>query len=550
MPERSTPTSKMLAQTIGFNKDQVLPVAFVVCVTFIGYVIIRSIYYLYFHSLASLPGPFLARITDFYGGYHAWSGRHHYHLYELHKKYGPVVRYGPNRVSFNSAVAVKDIYGASKPLRKSAGYKALLLSGNIFSLFSSIDKSFHGKRRRIMAHGFSDAALRSYEPIVQERIDKFLEILTKEAGDDGWGVSKNMSRLCAGLTFDVMGALVFGQPFKILEDESGLSYVIDAIMSASRSVGVMIHLPAFGKNNILFKLRGFFRLIFLSLQDIKNIKAFLALSTKLVGEKSAQEAAKAAGEDIVKAQGVPNKDILGWILDATDPETGERLSINEVWSEARVLIIAGSDTTSTSLSGALYYLSRNPVILNKLRAELRSTFDSENQIWPGQKINSCSYLKHVIEEALRMSSPVGGILWRETTVDHTVQGIRIPAGTDCGVPIYALHHNTEYFNDPHIFNPDRWDESIVGNESVTTAKSAWIPFQIGSRGCIGRPLANMELVLTLARIVYGFDIRVDESKRAIGQTDVISGYTEFETRDQLTAETIGPFLQFKKNLER
>ncbi|KAK6331809.1 hypothetical protein TWF718_002351 [Orbilia javanica] len=458
----------------------------------------------------------------------------------------PVIRYGPNRVSFNSAVAVKDIYGATKPLRKSAGYRALLLSGGVFSLFSSIDKSFHGKRRRIMSHGFSDAALRSYEPIVQERIDKFLEILTNEAGTDGWGTSKNMSRLCAGLTFDVMGALVFGQPFKILEDESGLSYVIDAILSASRAVGVMVHLPIFGKNNILFKIRGFFRLLFLSLKDLKNIKAFLTLSSKLTSERTAQEAAKAAGEDIVKAQGVPNKDILSWVINATDPETGEKLSLSDIWGEARVLIIAGSDTTSTSLSGALYYLSRNPTILNKLRSELRTTFSSVDEIWPGQKINSCSYLKHVIEEALRMSSPVGGILWRETTADHVIQGINIPAGTDCGVPVYAVHHNTDYFHDPHVFNPDRWDENIVGAESVATAKSAWIPFQIGSRGCIGRPLANMELTLTLAKVIYGFEIRVDESKRGVGQADIIPGYTEFETRDQLTAETIGPFLQFKK----
>ncbi|KAK6497770.1 hypothetical protein TWF481_012172 [Arthrobotrys musiformis] len=536
----------MLVQAISFDKDLVLPSIIVAISVFAGYVTIQSIYYLYFHPLASLPGPFFARITDLYGGYYAWTGRHHYHLFELHKKYGPVIRYGPNRVSFNSAVAVKDIYGATKPLRKSAGYKALLLSGNVFSLFSSIDKSFHGKRRRIMSHGFSDAALRSYEPIVQERIDKFLEILTNEAGTDGWGASKNMSRLCAGLTFDVMAALVFGQPFKILENESGLSYVIDAIISASRSVGVMVHLPIFGKNNILFKIRGLFRLLFLSLKDLKNIKAFLALSSKLTKERTAQEAAKAAGEDVVKAQGVPNKDILSWILNATDPETGEHLSLSDVWGEARVLIIAGSDTTSTSLSGALFYLSRNPDILEKLRTELRTTFSSGDEIWPGQKINSCSYLKHVIEEALRMSSPVGGILWRETTADHVIQGVKIPAGTDCGVPVYAIHHHTDHFNDPHVFNPDRWDESIVGAESVANAKSAWIPFQIGSRSCIGRPLANMELTLTLARIIYGFEIRVDESLRGVGQADVVPGYTEFETRDQLTAETIGPFLQFKR----
>ncbi|KAF3925341.1 hypothetical protein ABW20_dc0109194 [Dactylellina cionopaga] len=524
----------MISQALNVLHEKAFPAAILVLGIGIVWTLATVIYRIWFHPLSHLPGPFFAKITDLYGAYNAWTGKNHYYLY------------GPNRVSFNSALAIKEIYGATKPLKKSAGYRALLLKGNVYSLFSSIDKSFHGQRRRIMGYGFSDSAIKSYEPIVQERVDKFCDILTQEAGNDGWGTAKNMSRLCAGLTFDVMGALVFGQPFKILEDESGLSYVIDAIISASRSVGVFVHLPVFGKNSFLFKIRAIFRLLFLSLQDLKNIKSFLALSATMTKQRTDREAAKAAGEDFVKTEGAPNKDILSYVLNARDPVTGESLTPSDVWGEARVLIIAGSDTTSTSLSGALYYLTRNPKILDKLRAELHSNFASEADIWSGQQMNKCHYLKYVIDEALRMSSPVGGILWRETMTEHFVEGIRLPRGTDVGVPIYAIHHHTDYFPNAHIFNPDRWDESVVGPESVAAAKSAWLPFQTGSRSCIGRPLAMLELTLTLARIVYGFDIKIDEDKGNLGQTQVVDRILEFETKDQLTAETIGPFLRFKK----
>ncbi|KAK6352846.1 hypothetical protein TWF696_004847 [Orbilia brochopaga] len=538
-----------ISQFLSFERDQVSHVLGVLLGLGVAWLFSVAVYRVWFHPLAGIPGPFLAKLTDFYGGYIASKGINHYHLYELHKKYGVAVRYGPNRVSFNSAKAIRDIYSSTKPLQKSAGYRALLLTGGIPSLFSSIDKIFHGRRRRIIGQGFSEAAMKSYEPIVQERIDRFSDVLIRDADNEGWGRGYDMSRLCAGLTFDVMAALIFGRPFRILEDPKGLSYVIDAIISAGRSVGIFHHLPIFGNNEFFFRVRGLFRLLFLNMQDIRNIKHFLTLSNAMTEERSKTEAARAAGEDIVKAQGTPAKDIFSYILDAKDPETGMHLSYTELWSEARVMIIAGSDTTSTALAGAFYYLSRDREILEKLRKELHAAFATEGEIWPGAKLTACTYLKHVVDEALRMSSPIGGILWRETQTDYIVEGRHLPKGTDVGVPVYATHHNPEYYPDPHTFNPDRWDESVVGAEAVAAAKSAWLPFQTGARSCIGRPLAMMELMLTLARTVYKYDIRVEAGKEEIAETEVVKGVREFKTRDQLTAATVGPFIQFKRREE-
>ncbi|KAF3908109.1 hypothetical protein ABW21_db0207494 [Orbilia brochopaga] len=539
-----------ISQALSFERDKVPQALGLLLGLGVAWLFSVAVYRIWFHPLASIPGPFLAKLTDFYGGYMATKGINHYHLYKLHKKYGVAVRYGPNRVSFNSAKAIKDIYSSTKPLQKAAGYRALLLTGGIPSLFSSIDKTFHGRRRRIIGQGFSEAAMKSYEPIVQERIDRFSDVLIDNPDSEGWGRGYDMSRLCAGLTFDVMAALIFGRPFHILEDPKGLSYVIDAIISAGRSVGIFHHLPIFGSNEFFFKIRGLFRLLLLNLQDIRNIKHFLTLSQAMTKERSDTEAARAAGEDIVKARGTPAKDIFSYILDAKDPETGMNLTYTELWSEARVMIIAGSDTTSTALAGAFYYLSREHEILERLRRELHAAFATESEIWPGAKLTACTYLKHVVDEALRMSSPIGGILWRETQTDYIVEGCHLPKGTDVGVPVYVTHHNPEYFPDPHVFNPDRWDEKAVGAEAVAAARSASLPFQTGARSCIGRPLAMMELMLTLARTVYKYDIRVEEGKQQIGETEIVQGMKEFSTWDQFTAKTVGPFIQFKRREEK
>ncbi|KAF3939249.1 hypothetical protein ABW19_dt0203342 [Dactylella cylindrospora] len=538
----------MISSAIASSQEIIWHVALVALGAGAIWFILITIYRVYFHPLAHIPGPFLAKITDLYSAYYAFKGVNHYHLYQMHKRYGLMVRYGPNRVSFNSALAIKEIYGSTKPLKKAGGYKALILRGTADSTFSAIDKLRHGRKRRILGYGFSETALKSYEPIVQERIGKFCEILTKDSDNEGWSQARNMARLCSGLTFDVMAALVFGRPFRILEDEQGLSFVIDAINSGGKSTGVFLQLPTFGKNSLLFRFRGLFRLLFISPWDLKKIKNFLTLSAAMARERTERETAKLKREDI-KVDGVPKRDIFSYILNAKDPETGEQLGPEEIWVEARVLIIAGSDTTSTAMSGALYYLSRNPEILSRLRAELHANFASEDDIQPGQQLNSCSYLKNFVEEVLRTAPPVGSALWRETTMDYAVEGQCLPKGTDVAVPIYAIHHNPEYFPEPHIFNPDRWNESIVGAEAVTAARSAWLPFQIGSRGCIGRPLAMLELNLMLAKVVYSYEFRVDEEKREIGEGQVDEGIAEFRTVDQLTALAVGPFLRFRK-LER
>jgi len=74
--------------------------------------------------LAKYPGPLLGKLTEWYSVYHAYIGDRHIDFYHLHEKYGPIVRFAPNGVSFNSATSIKDIYGHGKNFRKSDFYLA------------------------------------------------------------------------------------------------------------------------------------------------------------------------------------------------------------------------------------------------------------------------------------------------------------------------------------------------------------------------------------------------------------------------------------------
>lgn len=247
------------------------------------------------------------------------------------------------------------------------------------------------------------------------------------------------------------------------------------------------------------------------------------------------------------------KDFFYHLLNARDPETGKGFTGPELWGESNLLIIAGSDTTSTALGAAFFYLTHNPATLQKLTAEVRSTFSDVEDICAGQTLSSCAYLRAVIDESMRLSPPVGGILPREILPGGLeIDGLNLPAGTVVGTPHYAIHHNPNYYPMPFEFHPERWIEGSspeVTKESVALAHSAFCPFSIGPRGCIGKGLAYNELMTGLARIVFLYDMKLaDGVTVGEGQPDNEWGRQrrgEYQLRDSFTSLKDGPYVQFR-----
>ena len=108
--------------------------------------------------------------------------------------------------------------------------------------------------------------------------------------------------------------------------------------------------------------------------------------------------------------------------------------MDELWGESNLLIIAGSDTTSTALSGALFYLAYNPAALQKVCKEVREAFYDVEEIVTGSKLSGCCFLRACIDETMRMTPPVAGALPRQIlTGGIDIDGLHIPAGVDVGV---------------------------------------------------------------------------------------------------------------------
>jgi hypothetical protein len=244
-----------------------------------------------------------------------------------------------------------------------------------------------------------------------------------------------------------------------------------------------------------------------------------------------------------------------------------------LWGESNLLIIAGSDTTSTAIAATVFYLVHNADKLAVLTQEVRAAFDDVEEIRFGQKLSALPYVRACIDEAMRLSPSVGGLLPREVLIGGIeIDGEQIPAGTVVGVPSYTMQHNEEYYPSAWEFRPERWiagSEKGVTSESVARAQSAFCPFSVGPRGCIGKGKLNIpleivvgwlanhdcvgmayaEMTTTIARMVYMYDMRLAPGS-TLGKGNPRLAYgrqrtTEFQLKDSFTSIKEGPEVQFR-----
>ncbi len=179
----------------------------------------------------------------------------------------------------------------------------------------------------------------------------------------------------------------------------------------------------------------------------------------------------------------------------------------EIKQTSGLLIIAGSETTATLLSGAVFYLCKNPSWITKLHEELRSSFTKESDI-TFASLSQLKILNAILYETFRLYPPVPTSLPRKVPEQGaTVCDRFIPPGTKIGIAQYPAYRSSRHFKNSHSYHPERF----LGDEEYADDKRSVIqPFSVGPRNCLGRNLAWAEIRSMLARLVWHFDIELLE----------------------------------------
>lgn len=245
------------------------------------------------------------------------------------------------------------------------------------------------------------------------------------------------------------------------------------------------------------------------------------------------------------------EDFFHHLTKASDKEIGACLTPEELVSEATALIAAGNDTASTCIASIFFYLVHSPRILAKLVSEITSNFaDVEDIIF--QRLQELPYLHAVIDESLRLSPPIPGLLARRVlTSGALIDGSYCPAGTVIGVSAYVLHHDEKYFPSASSFIPERWISEFHEDVDIETspqamalAKSAFCAFSSGPRGCIGKNMAYMEISLSIARLLFLYEARASSSDTTLSRNS--EDKKEYRLWDYFISDREGPIVEFKR----
>jgi cytochrome P450 len=260
---------------------------------------------------------------------------------------------------------------------------------------------------------------------------------------------------------------------------------------------------------VWLKPRGLDNLLQLVIpQTIKDHYAFVEeVVTKRLEEYRKRETEKTP---------IEREDMLHFLCSARDPDTGEpAFGLKDLLAEANLLIMAGSDTTSITISSLFFYLTHNRRAYLKLVKEIRDTFTDPEDIVHGPKLlTDCKYLRACIDETLRLAPAGPSELPREVLPGGmTIEGEHYPAGVIVGTPNWAMGRNEEQYGDAYTFRPERWIvsdelESLNTEEDVGKLKRGLHTFLKGPGDCVGQKLAMLQMSIVIARTLWRMDVRL------------------------------------------
>jgi pentalenene oxygenase len=189
---------------------------------------------------------------------------------------------------------------------------------------------------------------------------------------------------------------------------------------------------------------------------------------------------------------VDHGDLLSMLLAAQD-DSGASLSDRQIRDEVVTMFLAGTETIASLTNWALYFLAEYPEVQKRLQAEIDTAVDERGAV-AFDDLPNLQLTRNVLNESIRLFPP-GWMFTRVTTAPVELTGSILPVGATILYSPYLIHRRPDAFQDPDLFNPDRWLP-----ESPAPARGAYIPFGGGTRRCVGDIFGLTEAALIIAQI--------------------------------------------------
>ncbi|KAI2785897.1 Cytochrome monooxygenase lcsI [Penicillium oxalicum] len=355
------------------------------------------------------------------------------------------------------------------------------------NVVTALDRTVHARQRRLLAPAFSERALHDQESLIMGYVDTLITKLRAQIQEKSHVV--DIKDWMNYTLFDITGDLMFGESFDCLRDSQLHSWV-----------------------SLTFKSIQFLSFEAAARQFPLFHKLLSALITRRLEQKSIDHFNLAARRVDRRLEANHQRpDFISAALQHGLGEDGEKdgkgskaMARAELHSNAFILIIAGSETSATLLSGCIFYLCSNLEAMRRVVSEVRSSFASADEI-TFSSTAQLPYLAAVVEESLRMYPPLATTSYRRVPAGGVeIDGEFVPGGARVGCHHYASYRSPSNFALPHQFIPERWlgTDPRFANDNRDVLQ----PFSLGPRGCIGKTLAYCEMRSILCKLFYNFDI--------------------------------------------
>jgi cytochrome P450 len=420
---------------------------------------VRSLHRVFLHPLSHIPGPILPKITSLWLHYHAYIGDEASAIRKLHTTYGVLVRVSPNEVDVSDADAIQSIYVSKGGFPKADCYANFDIDGHK-TIFSTTDPEHRAVRAKAVVPLFSTKALRENEDAIWGCVDRMIERLESESKSK---MPVNVLNLTRSLAVDAVSTHLFRENYNGVS-EQGPTLSVSAFVDAFVAVGRFFYLPT-----VVFV---WLEWAITKWQADRETDDSMMIVDKFVSNLVANTTPKSLTYQ-------------GRLLAAG-------ISDSEVKAQCKDLVFAGTDSTGMNLATIMRNLALYPDKYERLKEEVKHNISRGSD---AVEVQALPYLNAVVKEALRIS------MANPTRLPHivpsggwTFKGTYFPAGSLVGCSGFELHFNSDIFPEPTEFVPERW------LEATDEMSKYWFAFGAGSRACIARNLATLELQFATERL--------------------------------------------------
>ncbi|PVH70573.1 cytochrome P450 [Cadophora sp. DSE1049] len=454
----------------------------------LGILLLRVAYRCTLHPLARIPGPLLARVSDLWLLKLDLTGQGSRIIFDLHKKHGPVVRIGPDELSFDGVSAYNDIYGQKSKMPKSERWYYGILPKEIVNIFTITDKEVHSVLRRLFSNAFSRSNILNFQPTIQEYVALSMEQIRRHIA---FNKPVPLYMLATSYTLDAISKISFGENVGALQRPDLDDPIFFNVQRLTRGLTPLlrIHFPIVNRLNT---------------NVVSGIGDFLQVISRCV-QKAEQD-----------------KDNNCLVRDAARraKEADYDLSTKEQVTTSLQLVVAGMGTTALSLSGTLLYMLQDPDVYKRAHEELKAVWPDKSTPLSINELERLPYFEACIKEGLRVMCAAPVRLPRVVGPEgFKFRDYNIPPGTIVSSSPYYRCFDESVYPNPYKFNPDRWL-----SDDLSKLNSSWLIFHKGSRSCIGQHMALAEMKIFASNFLRNFELDklvddIELSERLLGESD-------------------------------